>query len=72
LRSETSLVQTMGRCARNVSGKVIMYADEITGSMRRAIKEVERRRKIQAEYNKKHGITPQSIEKKIEELIDLD
>ncbi|HOK00423.1 MAG TPA: excinuclease ABC subunit UvrB [Candidatus Pacearchaeota archaeon] len=70
LRSETSLIQIMGRCARNVSGKVILYADNITGSIKRAIKESERRRNIQMEYNKKHNIVPASIKKKIENLID--
>ncbi|MFZ8848432.1 MAG: excinuclease ABC subunit UvrB [Minisyncoccia bacterium] len=72
LRSETSLIQIMGRCARNVKGKVILYADNLTGSMERAIKEVERRRKIQLEYNKKYNITPQTIQKEIQNLIDLD
>jgi excinuclease ABC subunit B len=72
LRSETSLIQTMGRCARNVKGKVILYADNLTGSMERAIKEVERRRKIQLEYNKKYNIIPQTIQKEIQSLIDLD
>lgn len=66
LRSETSLIQTIGRAARNVCSKVIMYADKITDSMDRAIKETERRRKIQLEYNKKHNITPQTIKKPIE------
>lgn len=61
LRSETALVQTIGRAARNAEGRVIMYADEITGSMRRAIDETERRRKIQKEYNEKHGIIPKTI-----------
>lgn len=61
LRSETSLVQTIGRAARNAEGRVIMYADEITGSMRRAIDETERRRKIQSDYNKAHGIVPKTI-----------
>jgi excinuclease ABC subunit B len=61
LRSETSLVQTIGRAARNVEGKVFMYADNITGSMKRAIDETYRRRKIQKEYNEKNGITPQTI-----------
>jgi len=69
LRSETSLVQTMGRAARHVEGKVILYADEITGSMKRAIDEVERRRKIQLEYNRKHNITPKTIEKPIREKL---
>ncbi|KKQ23416.1 excinuclease ABC subunit B [Candidatus Wolfebacteria bacterium RIFCSPLOWO2_01_FULL_38_11] len=72
LRSESSIIQTMGRAARNVNGKVILYADNITGSMKRAIDEVERRRKIQAEYNKKHNITPQSIHKEIEKLIEIE
>ncbi|HOK35373.1 MAG TPA: excinuclease ABC subunit UvrB [Candidatus Pacearchaeota archaeon] len=65
LRNETTLIQTMGRAARHPNGRVIMYADEVTGSMKRAIKEVERRRKIQADYNKKHHITPQPIKKEI-------
>ncbi len=66
LRSETSLIQTIGRAARNVCSKVIMYADKITDSMDRAIKETERRRKLQLEYNKIHNITPQTIKKPIE------
>ena len=71
LRSETSLIQTMGRAARHIEGKVILYADVVTGSMERAIKEVERRRRIQRKYNKKHNITPQSITKPIrEKLVD--
>ncbi len=70
LRSETSLIQTIGRAARNVSGRVILYADQITGSMKRAIDETNRRRKIQAEYNKKHHITPQTIQKKIQSIVD--
>jgi len=70
LRSETSLIQTIGRAARNVSGKVILYADKITGSMKRAIDETERRRKIQAEYNRKHHITPKTIQKNIESIVD--
>ena len=69
LRSETAMVQTIGRAARNVDGRVIMYADKITQSMRRAIDETERRRKIQSEYNKKHNIIPKSIEKDIHDVI---
>ncbi|TSC86599.1 MAG: UvrABC system protein B [Parcubacteria group bacterium Gr01-1014_8] len=68
LRSETSLIQTMGRAARNVNGRVLLYADNITGSMERAIGETNRRRGVQAEYNKKHGITPKTIEKKIRDI----
>ncbi len=71
LRSQTSLMQTMGRAARNVSGRIILYADTITGSMKRAIAESRRRRLKQLAYNKKHGITPQTIKKKIEELLDM-
>jgi excinuclease ABC subunit B len=63
LRSKSALIQTMGRAARNVDSRVIMYADNITGSMRAAIDEVDRRRKIQVAYNKKHGITPKTIDK---------
>ncbi len=69
LRSETSLIQTMGRAARNVRGKVIMYADEITDSMRRAIEEANRRREIQIAYNKEHGIIPQTVQKAVRELL---
>lgn len=69
LRSETSLVQTMGRAARHIEGKVIMYADRVTGSMERAIKEVDRRRKLQLDYNKKHNITPKTILKPIREKL---
>jgi len=72
LRSETSLMQTMGRASRNVKGKVILYADEITGSIKRAVKEVERRRSAQMEYNKKHNIKPESIRKSIENLLDFE
>ena len=71
LRSDVTLVQTMGRAARHVEGRVIMYADKITGSMERALNEVKRRRKYQLEYNRKHKITPKSVEKPIrEKLID--
>ncbi|MCX6797734.1 MAG: helicase-related protein, partial [Candidatus Falkowbacteria bacterium] len=70
LRSQTSLMQTMGRAARNVKGKIILYADNITGSIKRAVKEVDRRRIKQLEYNKKHNITPTTIEKKIEDFLD--
>lgn len=69
LRSRTSLIQTMGRAARHVEGKVIMYADNVTKSMKLAIEEVERRRKVQIKYNEDHGITPQSIVKAIRERI---
>jgi len=70
LRSETSLIQTIGRAARNVSGRVILYADQITGSMKRAISETNRRREIQVAYNKKHHITPTTIKKKIQSIVD--
>jgi len=70
LRSETALIQTIGRAARNVNGKVILYADKITGSMKRAIDETNRRRGIQLEYNKKHGITPKTILKNISDITD--
>lgn len=70
LRSETSLIQTMGRAARNVGGRVIMYADQLTDSMRRAISETDRRREIQRAYNAAHGITPTTISKKVKELIE--
>jgi excinuclease ABC subunit B len=72
LRSETALIQTMGRAARNVSGRVILYADEVTESMRRAIEETNRRRQIQLRYNEEHGITPQTIQKPIRDLIELE
>lgn len=70
LRSETSLIQTMGRAARNVDGRVILYADSVTGSMQRAIGETERRRRMQLEYNEKHNITPQTIKKKVGSITD--
>ena len=71
LRSETSLIQMIGRAARNVNGKVIMYADTVTGSMKAAIDETARRRKIQSEYNEKNGITPKSVKKEIRGLISI-
>ena len=71
LRSETSLVQTIGRAARNSDGHVIMYADNMTDSMRKAIGETERRRKIQNQYNEEHGITPQTIRKAVRDLISI-
>ncbi|MBP9763220.1 MAG: excinuclease ABC subunit UvrB [Candidatus Pacebacteria bacterium] len=70
LRSETALIQTIGRAARNVDGRVILYADEVTGSMRRAIDETDRRRNIQLEYNAKHGITPKTILKHIRNITE--
>ncbi|MDE7167785.1 MAG: excinuclease ABC subunit UvrB [Clostridia bacterium] len=71
LRSETSLVQTIGRAARNAEGRVIMYADSVTGSMRRAIDETNRRRKIQTEYNEEHGIVPKTIIKEVKNSIGI-
>lgn len=71
LRSETALIQTVGRAARNSEGRVIMYADKITGSMERAITETNRRRQIQQEYNEEHNITPQTIKKAVRELIAI-
>lgn len=70
LRSETSLIQTIGRAARNVAGRVILYADEITGSMRKAIDETERRRQKQIDYNEKYGIIPQTIQKNISDITE--
>lgn len=71
LRSERSLIQTIGRAARNVNGKVIMYADELTDSMEKAIKETNRRRKIQMDYNKEHNITPQTIQKEVRDSVKI-
>lgn len=70
LRSETSLIQTVGRAARNIDGRVVMYADKITGSMERAIKETNRRREIQDRYNKQHNITPKSVIKGVRDVIE--
>ena len=71
LRSETSLVQTIGRAARNVDGAVVMYADVVTDSMRRALSETNRRRTLQLAYNEKHGIDPQTIRKKVTDILEL-
>lgn len=70
LRAERSLIQTIGRAARNANGRVIMYGDKITDSMAKAIQETERRRRIQMAYNEKHGITPQTIQKKVRDVIE--
>ena len=71
LRSETSLIQTIGRAARNADGRVLMYADEMTDSMNKAIGETRRRREIQQAYNEEHGITPQTIRKSVRDLIAI-
>jgi len=69
LRSERSLIQTIGRAARNTDGHVIMYADELTDSMEKAISETNRRRELQEKYNEEHGITPQTIKKSVRDVI---
>jgi excinuclease ABC subunit B len=69
LRSDTALIQTIGRAARNAAGQVVLYADNMTGSLTRAIGETDRRRDIQLAYNKKHGITPQTIKKAVRDLV---
>ena len=71
LRSGTSLIQTVGRAARNAEGHVIMYADNMTDSMREAIEETNRRRALQKKYNEEHGITPQTIKKAVRDLIRI-
>jgi excinuclease ABC subunit B len=71
LRSETSLIQTIGRAARNVDGQVIMYADQVTDSMRRALSETQRRRQLQIAHNAEHGIDPQTIRKAVTDILAL-
>ncbi len=72
LRSETSLIQTIGRAARNVRGEVLIYADNLTGSIKRAMEETERRRKIQLEYNKQHHVIPKTVQKEISDILPVE
>jgi excinuclease ABC subunit B len=71
LRSETSLIQIIGRAARNVDGQVIMYADNVTNSMKRAISETNRRRRLQQKWNAEHGIDPQTVRKRVSDILEL-
>jgi len=71
LRNETSMIQTIGRAARNAEGRVILYADKMTGSIKKAVEETERRRALQQKYNEEHGITPKTIVKEVTTPIDL-
>ncbi|MDD5748903.1 MAG: UvrB/UvrC motif-containing protein, partial [Actinomycetota bacterium] len=71
LRSERSLIQTMGRASRNVNGMVILYADECSPAMKAAIRETQRRRKLQDEFNRKHGINPKTIQKEVKDILDV-